>query len=70
MKNKYKSVYGVFNNKLEKFYVSHEQKFSDEEGVIITLITALPNEKISLSYFKNKNNKGPRLYFDKNSVLL
>ena len=70
MKNKYKSVYGVFNNKLEKFYVSHEQKFSDEEGVIITLITALPNEKISLNYFKNQDNKSPRLFINKTTVLL
>ena len=70
MKNKYKTIYAIFNNKLEKFYVSHEQKFSDEEGYIVTLITALLNEKIPLNYFKNKNNKSPRLFIDKRMVLL
>ena len=72
MKNRYKNVYAIINNKLEKLYVSHEDRIFNGETYDITLITGLPNEKISRDHlqYKKSNKKSPRLYIDKTTILL
>ncbi len=67
---KYKTIYAIINNKLEKLYVSHEDKFFNGEIDSVVLITALPNEKIPVNHFKNFDKKSPRLFIDKTAVLL
>ena len=71
MSKKYKTIYTIIENKLEKLYVSHNEKHSkDTEYETEFFICALPNEKVPVNYFKNQDKKSPRLYIPKTICLL
>lgn len=71
---KYKAVYAILNNKLEKLYVSHEIKREYElnGGELfedIVLVCAMPGVKFPVNYLK-RDKTCPFLIVCKSTVLL